>query len=696
MITDYKSRKNEVLESYENVEKLIAALKENAQRAGMSNPLERLESLLTDIRNKAEKVRADRFSLMIAGESKSGKSTFINAYLGVELLPMDVKQCTSAIIEIKNGEKFCVRATYADGRKEEIKGDSAAKEFLQKNAALDDEYRDIPVPTINSEILVKSGLKSKAKGAEISISKREVEDLLNAPEVQEANIHNIPTEEYNKRIQDYIYQKKSSWQSIVTTIEVFFSFGEEMRGIEIIDSPGVCAHGGVAEITSKYIESADAIIFLKPVSGQALESTQFNRFMQNASVARNKNSLFLVLTRATNVTSADLRRLEDEAYQQFNNLDKRNILLVDSKAELYAKNLSAIDDIKTELRRLNEAGTLDDFVVKAYSDASGLFGNGGNGDFIKALHEKSRFEQIYNSLEVFGRRAHYILLGSLLDSICNLYKKLWSDLNLQMDMFRQKAEDPIVLAKKIAEIKQELDDINNKMYKGVDAAVRRFLGDEGIIRTTADNAVKDFISEISNINSGSYGSFDELEKCSILKMDDFSKLSEKLQREIITECDRKLIALSDKSAISFESLKPNFTEATFAEIRKSTESKAHKKYNETTGWGTFKETHSRSKYAQNQHVDLIKKSILGRIEVIKNDLIDNLGEFANKIQTQYINELSNNAEAKKNEFDTIMEAKDNAEQIKAILKDLAVSMESIASAKSYAEKIQGGIAKNVQ
>lgn len=106
MITDYKSRKNEVLSSYEQVEILIKEIKDNAQRAEMPNPLERLEPLLIDIRNKAEKVRADRFSLMIAGESKSGKSTFINAYLGVELLPMDVKQCTSAIIEIKMVKNF--------------------------------------------------------------------------------------------------------------------------------------------------------------------------------------------------------------------------------------------------------------------------------------------------------------------------------------------------------------------------------------------------------------------------------------------------------------------------------------------------------------------------------------------------------------------------------------------------------------
>lgn len=690
MVVDYKSRKNEVLASYETAESLLTAIEENAQRIGMPNPLERVESLLTDIRGKAEKVRADRFCLMIAGESKSGKSTFINAYLGVELLPMDVKQCTSAIVEIKNGKEFCVRATYADGRKQEIKGDELARSFLQKNAALDDEYRDIPVPTINSEILVKSGLRARAKNTTISISKSEVDALLNAPEVQEANIHNIPAADYNRKIYEYIDKKKSSWQSIVTKIEVLFPFGDEMRGIEIIDSPGVCARGGVAEITSHYIESADAIIFLKPVSGQALESNQFNQFMRNASVERNKNALFLVLTRATNVTSADLRRLEDEAYRQFNKLDNNNIYLVDSKAELYAKKLSVVEDVEAELRRLNQEGTLDDFVVKAYSDTSGLFGSGDKGDFIKALQEKSRFTQIYDALEKFGRKAHYILLGSLLTSIESLYLKLWNDLNTQMDMFRQKAEDPTELAKKIAKIKQELDDINNKMYKGVDEVVRRFRGDDGIIRTTANKAVEDFKKQVSAINASSEDAFSELERQSIHKIDQFKKLAEDLQQQVVAECDKELVALSDKSTIPFESLKPNFTETTFNEIRESTKSKAEETHSYETGV-TFKKTHTYSEYSQNKHYGIIKNNIMSRLDKIKGDLMDNLGEFAEKIRTRYIEELSKNADAKKKELDAIMEAKATAEQIKDFLDELTRLALQVESAKSDVSKIKGGI-----
>lgn len=695
MITDYKSRKNEVLGSHQKVEDLVAEITKNAQRIGVPSPLERLEPLLTDIRSKVEKIRNDRFSLMIAGESKSGKSTFINAYLGVELLPMDVKQCTSAIIEIKNGEEFYVRATYANGNKKEIRGDAEAREFLKKNAALDDEYRDIPVPTINSEIIVKSGMRAANKGTSIKILKAEMDDFLNAPEVQEANIHNIPVQDYNRKIKKYIEERKNSWQTIVTKIEVVFPFGEEMRGIEIIDSPGVCARGGVAEITSQYIENADAIIFLKPVSGQALESTQFNQFIKNASVARNKNALFLILTRTTNVTPEDLRRLEGEAYQQFNNIDRSNILFVDSKAELYAKKLANIDEIEAELRRLNQAGTLDDFVVKAYNDVSGLFGNGDKNDFIKVLSEKSRFEQVYNAMETFGRKAHYILLVSLLDSICDLYRALYSDLNFQMDIFQQKAEDPTELSIKIATTKKELDILEDKMRSGVDKVRQHFRSDDGLIRSSAEKAVSDYKKQISLIDENSSDAFSELERESIKKIDGFKALAKELQENIITEFDKELVSLSDNNTISFEGLRPNFTQSTFAEIQASTESKATERQSYEEGV-TFKETHTRSIYSKGKHYNLIKTNILSRLQNIKGDLIKNLIAFVDNVSDRYISELKENARTKKKELDIIIEAKITAEQIKEIINGLSILLANVTSEQSDAEKIKGGIVKNVQ
>ena len=102
MITDYQTRKNEVLDVYKKMEHLIEEVETNCSKADLIDQLVTVQPLIDNIRNCAEKIREDRFSIMVAGESKSGKSTFINSFLGLEILPMDIKQCTSSIIEIKN------------------------------------------------------------------------------------------------------------------------------------------------------------------------------------------------------------------------------------------------------------------------------------------------------------------------------------------------------------------------------------------------------------------------------------------------------------------------------------------------------------------------------------------------------------------------------------------------------------------
>ena len=57
MVVDYKSRKNEVLESYEKLEALISDLHEYLKKIELPDPIEHLEVLLRDIRSKAEKVK---------------------------------------------------------------------------------------------------------------------------------------------------------------------------------------------------------------------------------------------------------------------------------------------------------------------------------------------------------------------------------------------------------------------------------------------------------------------------------------------------------------------------------------------------------------------------------------------------------------------------------------------------------------
>ncbi len=52
----------------------------------------------------ANRVQADSFKVLVLGEFKRGKSTFINALLGDEVLPAYAKPCTAIINEVKWGE----------------------------------------------------------------------------------------------------------------------------------------------------------------------------------------------------------------------------------------------------------------------------------------------------------------------------------------------------------------------------------------------------------------------------------------------------------------------------------------------------------------------------------------------------------------------------------------------------------------
>ena len=170
--------------------------------------------------------------------------------------------------------------------------------------------------------------------------------MIASESVQAANIYHLSLEKYESKIRQYISSYKDNWFNIVTKIEIFYPLSDSLKGVEIIDSPGVCARGGVSEVTTEYIKDANAIIFLKPITGQAIESAQFSQFMNNTIVGRNKEALFLIFTRVAQMNENDLMRLQEEAYRQFKQLNKENILFVDSKAEMSAKVFDSLESIE--------------------------------------------------------------------------------------------------------------------------------------------------------------------------------------------------------------------------------------------------------------------------------------------------------------------------------------------------------------
>ena len=678
MRTNFKEIKEDVLSFYDE-------MLETVKRCGFSEEDTTLKGLAT----QAEKIKDDRFCLLIAGEAKSGKSTFINAYLGTEILPMDVRQCTSAVVEIAYGKEFCLKATYADDRVVTVTGEDAINEFLKKNAALDDEYRDIPVPTINNELIVKH--KGKP------ILEAEINDLLEG--VKRENIHRLPEDQYNQKIRDYIKERQAKWQDVVVKIDIFYPFEDKsMKGVRIIDSPGVNAAGKVGDTTAKYIESADAIMFLRPITGVAIEANSFKEFLESKSVDRNKNAMFLVLTRTASESPDTIARAYEEFVSMFgamktdsrHGIVKEQIIPVDSKAELYFNKFNEMPtpDIRDYIKQLRAEQKAEAFLSLAWADACG-----DKEQLQEELKRISNFDVIDQALNKFGRKAQYIALSEFLGRILKMYGKMAVSLRDKIENYSLKAEDPAKLAVKISETQAELTDIENRLNEKVDEITLKYAGsgNKGLIQQEADKVMAEFREEIKKLDADSSGSIDALEKASFRKVDSFVKFQDRLQKNVVAECNDALkVALSDKSNIEFTTLEPDFTEAVVEDIKTNVKKDSNERVPFETGV-TFKKTEYVSQFSQKKYYKLFSDSITERIEGIKNQAVRELRSFVSHTVTAYTKELARNADLKREELSKIENDKKTADELQVLIEGLRADLNLIEPAQKRVEELKGGI-----
>lgn len=678
MRTNFKEIKEDVLSFYDE-------MLETVKRCGYSED----DTSLKGLAAQAEKIKDDRFCLLIAGEAKSGKSTFINAYLGTEILPMDVRQCTSAVVEIAYGKEFCLRATYADDRVVTVQGEEAINDFLKKNAALDDDYRDIPVPTINNEIIIK--YKGK------KILEAEIVDLLEG--VKRENIHRLPEEQYNQKIRNYIKEKQAHWQDVVVKIDIFYPFEDKsMRGVRIIDSPGVNAAGKVGDATARYIESADAIMFLRPITGVAIEANSFKEFIESKSVDRNKNAMFLVLTRTASESPDTIARAYEEFVNMFGTMKsdtrhgivKEQIIPVDSKAELYFNKFRGMGtpEIRDYIKQLRAEQKAEAFLSLAWADACG-----DKEQLQEELKRISNFDVIDQALNKFGRKAQYIALSEFLGRILKMYAKMTVSLRDKIENYSLKAEDPHKLAVKISETQAELTDIENRLNQKVDEITVKYAGsgNKGLIQQEAEKVMAEFREEIKKLDADSSGSIEALEKASFRKVDSFVEFQDRLQKNVVAECNEALkVALSDKNTIEFTALEPDFTPEVVEEIKADVKKDSNESYTYTTGT-TFTKSHTGSRFSQKKYYQLFSNSVSERLESIKSQAVRDLRSFVSHTVTAYTKELARNADQKRADLAKIKNDKKTADELQTLIEELKRELSLIEPAQKRVEELKGGI-----
>ena len=673
---NYEEKKHKVLELNEKFQEII-------EKNDVKEKVKQIEKPVNGLDNQIENIKKDKFVLMIAGEAKSGKSTFINAYLGEDILPMDVKQCTSSIIKIKYGEEFSLLAEYADGRKEQIKDKENIAKFLKDNAALNDDYRDIPVPTINNEILVK--YKGK-------ISERVVEDLIEG--VKEDNIYNLPEEEYNGKIKRYIEENKNKWQNIITKMVILYPFKiESLKNIEIIDSPGVNAAGHVGDVSENYIETANAIMFLKAIIGQALESTSFKKFLDTGSVERNKGTLFLILTRAVNVNGKDLEILKKGAKRIYGSkIREEQIVAIDSKVQMFVNKISeysTYDDIEEYLDELEKTNQLEDFMKPPRRM------RGEKSSYIEYLTEKSRFKDINEAIEKFARKSQYYALNEAVNNISNICEKIKASMSDNIERYESKiTKDSTEFAKEINEIQKKIDEINIKINKKSDEIIHKYMNSKGIIEKKAEEKISELEKEIKSLDAENGDSINELEKISFRKIEEQKEFQKVIKEEIVKECNETLILLSDGSKISYQVLEPNFTEEDFKNMKDETEKEANEEKSYETGV-TFKKTHFYSEYSRNKHFEVLKNNILDRIKKIQGEVVINLIDFVCNISAKYTEELLKNANEEKQKLNELLEEKAKTEEIKEKIEKLRCIIQEVNTFKEKNENLRKEIKEYV-
>lgn len=205
---DMKEKKNQITKLLIDLAGIIDGLKEIGLKFD--------GTALIDLKEKLEN---DNFKVLVIGEFKNGKSTFINSLVGEKVLPAYSTPCTAVINEVVYGENERAVLYFKDPLPEKISTDITpyAKQHLKR-------YEGQAVPPIELKI-------------------NELEDYVAIPD---------PTKDQADSIRELPYSK------------VVLEYPIELcrNGIELIDSPGLNENGARTKVTEEYLNRADAILFV--------------------------------------------------------------------------------------------------------------------------------------------------------------------------------------------------------------------------------------------------------------------------------------------------------------------------------------------------------------------------------------------------------------------------------------------------
>ena len=440
-----------------------------------------LEQEKKDIENR-------RFVVMIVGEAKSGKSSFIDAYLKTNVLPIDVKQCTNALIHIRHSEHLFLEVNH-QGQSYVFKREEEIRDFLNREANFS-----------------KSG-----KQEELELS-------------------------------------------------LYYPLEKEFQEIEFIDSPGVNAEGGLGEISEEYLPSVNAIIFVKSLYGQALESTSFIDFFRGKTKRRHKESRFLLLTGSSLLSKKDRESLEKDAVAKYGDyIATEKIIALDSKLKLFWNECQDLSEI--EIARKIEEEDFDSATVLWYRC------QGQKEAFMNALLEKSNFINLEQKLKTFAKDYEKILCLQFLENILGAYQRQIHIFEDQRQVLVDHRKDPDTLQETVNEKRREIQELSKRLEIGVQEMYQKYI-QEDFLEAMLTDSYRKWDEELVVFRRKR--DWKQLELWFQEKMKESAQVSLELSEQMVEECNEKLFC--DGRKVYLEIFKPNSMDYSLLKAEKVEES----------------------------------------------------------------------------------------------------------------------------
>ena len=486
-----------------------------------------IDSGLKDIQKN---IAEEKFLLAIFGEVKAGKSTFINALLKEEMLPSDVLQATSEIIEVHKSNKKKVKVTFANDEEQVVENSLQTPEdevalFLKEIASVNEEYRGIPIVQVN-KFLVEHYDKREGEAV---FEEEELEAFFSS---DLENIHNLNEEEFRRKIREYI-EKNISCDKVPLVVSLYYPHDvSELKHFRIVDTPGINATGGLEDQTKEFINEADAVICLH--KAPPLESEPLRDALENKLPERVKDRLILVLTHRSHQDEDGIKKILNEAKNIYSEIGSSNIFFIDSLTELYLQKLYGVETMDKIKNILIEDRKMNQIAGKFHVEADGNLHK-----FLSLLEKQADFRDIRERIGKDSQKSASSQMKRFASDIGKSYKDLGDRISEHIIKPRKNTyKDPQFFASKIQDRKKKIKKMEDAYNKSISSLKERF--------------------SPYNTNNEYYKKIDQVEGNAVNDIDGRKFDSEQSEQDISSYMERLCQDYSDKVNKFFDSLKNKF------------------------------------------------------------------------------------------------------------------------------------------